>query len=561
MVIRRQLPRYFLAAAFLLLLFPPACSTRHAPPAPATHELVLLHTNDHHGHPLAFPYNGAGSVAGLPARKTFVDRVRAQNPNVLVLDAGDLNQGRPESNLFDAEPDIIGYNAIGYDAMALGNHEFDFPPAHLAKQRREAKFPFLAANVLRWDGSLLAEPYVIKHYNGFSVAILGLITPDTVNLELPGNIQDLTFADEVAAAKRFVPELKRKADIVIALTHLGIFADDTLGSRRLAREVPGLDLIVDGHSHTRLAQPLYVGGVPIVQAWQWGLVMGEARITIRDRKIVNLQWRAVPMNLPPEPPPAGQPNAQTPTPGRIPEDPALLARLEPYGRKVDELLAEVVGESDRTLTLQATPEADGPLGDLAADAVLWYARDRQPDFAIVNRGAVRTDLPAGPIRRKDIYGMMPFDNFIVVVRMSGRDLQRLFDFVGQCDPDDGAFPLVSDGVTFTVDTAAKRCLDVRIQGRPLDPGAYYTVATSSFLASGGNGYSMFKNALERWDASAFHRDVLIDYIRSMGGTVQVPPAQRVRILRPAIGNLHHEDTKPTKSTKESKSNLLLVNGY
>jgi 5'-nucleotidase/UDP-sugar diphosphatase len=523
----------------------PACAPKHAP-EPASRELVILHTNDHHGHPLAFDYQTFRNVAGLPARKTYVDHVRSRHANVLVLDAGDLNQGRPESNLFDAEPDILGYNAIGYDALCLGNHEFDFPPEHLARQRREARFPFLAANILRQDGSLLAAPYVIKEFDGFKVAILGLTTPDTINLGLPQNLRDLTFADEVAAARRFVPELKRKADIVIALTHLGIFGDDSNGSRRLAKEVPELDLIVDGHSHTRLDRPLYVGNVPIVQAWQWGLVMGEGIATVRNRKIVQFRWRAVSMNLPPPPPPQGVSGPQEPVPGRIPEDRDLLARLKPYGEKVDRLLAEVVGMAEEPLTMQATADADAPLGGLAADAILWAVRDRRPDFALVNRGAIRTDLPAGPVPRKAVYAMLPFDNSVVLVRMRGRDLQRLFDFIATCDPEDGAFPVVSDGVSFTVDVAAKRCTEVRVRGRPVDPDAFYIVATTSFLSGGGNGYAVFKSALESWDTGAFHRDVFIDYLRSLGGQIRVAPARRIILLQPSAKSLHHRDAEHTK---------------
>jgi 2',3'-cyclic-nucleotide 2'-phosphodiesterase (5'-nucleotidase family) len=260
--------------------------------------------------------------------------------------------------------------------------------------------------------------------------------------------------------------------------------------------------------------------------------MGRGVARIQGGKITSFQWEAVPINLPPAPPPEGVSGPQLPVPGRIPEDRALLAQLIPYGEKVDQLLAEVIGQNERTLTMRNGPDADAPLGVLSADAVLWYVRDRGTDFAIVNRGAIRTDLPAGPIQRKIIYGMLPFDNTISVVRLRGRDLQRRFDFVGTRDPEDGGFPVVSDGVSFTLDTAAKRCTDIRVKGRPLDPDAYYTVATTSFLVGGGNGYVMFKDALERWDSSVFHRDALVDYIRSLGGTVRVAPTRRITFLPP-----------------------------
>ncbi|MGE5607468.1 MAG: metallophosphoesterase, partial [Bacteroidota bacterium] len=144
--------------------------------APQTTELVILHTNDTHGHPLKFFDNPAPDVGGLPARATLVQQIRSQYQNVLLLDAGDFNTGRPESNFFKAEPEIIGYNYTGYDAVTLGNHEFDNSPEVLANQMKSAKFPFLATNVKNAAGKNIAKPYIIKKYKGFKVAIFGLTT-------------------------------------------------------------------------------------------------------------------------------------------------------------------------------------------------------------------------------------------------------------------------------------------------------------------------------------------------------------------------------------------------
>ena len=168
--------------AIVLMLFTFSCQTtqkaqagKEAVEAPIYH-LVVLHTNDHHGHPVAFFNYPAPNVGGLPARATLINKIRSEEDNVLVLDAGDLNTGRPESNFFKAEPDIIGYNYIGYDAMAIGNHEFDNPIEVLKKQMAMAKFPFLSANVKYKDGTYVGKPYIIKEFNGFKQFLLKIIT-------------------------------------------------------------------------------------------------------------------------------------------------------------------------------------------------------------------------------------------------------------------------------------------------------------------------------------------------------------------------------------------------
>ena len=253
-----------------------------------SNKLVILHTNDHHGHPLAFYNYPCPDQGGLPARATFVKSVRNEYSNVLVLDAGDLNTGRAESNFFDAMPDIIGYNYIGYDAMAVGNHEFDPSPAKMLKQIKASKFPWLCANISKNGKPLKGiSPYIIKDVNGVKVAILGLIDPNTYMTGNPQNIQDIEFADPVEVANELVPLLKSKADIVIALVHLGSYnpfyaKGKAIGSIRLAQEVQGIDLIIDGHSHTKMKEPLEVENkeskkkIPIVQVGKLGLAYGQS---------------------------------------------------------------------------------------------------------------------------------------------------------------------------------------------------------------------------------------------------------------------------------------------
>lgn len=494
------------------------------------HELVILHTNDTHGHPLKFYDNPADNVGGLAARCTLVNQIRSQYQNVLLLDAGDINTGRPESNFFKAEPDIKGYNLIGYDAMALGNHEFDNSLDILKKQMDLAGFSFLSANVKTKDGQYVAQPYIIKQYEGFKVAIFGLTTKEAEIVGNPQIVKDLVFEDEVAVASQLVPELRKKADIIIALVHMGLYNDDSQGSRRLAKEVPGIDLIVDGHTHTKLEVPVLVGTTPIVQAWQWGLYLGEAILTIKNKEVVQFTWKAIPVNLQTsvkkedgssELKYLGQP---------IPEDLPMLTILQPYADQVETELKTVIGTAEDLFPNKEVRFKETALGDLVADSMLWYTQNLKTDFALQNGGGIRTDLPAGPITKKNIYEILPFDNSVVVVTLKGTDVQALFDFIATIPQGKGAFPQVSEGVSFTINYDTGKCENILINGKPIDPDRNYKIATNSFMATGGDGYVAFTNAVEKYDTSFFQRDAFIDYLIYLGGNVKPDVKGRIQII-------------------------------
>ncbi|HNU00147.1 MAG TPA: 5'-nucleotidase C-terminal domain-containing protein [Acidobacteriota bacterium] len=529
---RPQPSLIWLVLALAVALALAACGARQAsapPPAaaPAEAELVILHTNDHHGHPLKYDLPGCPGVGGLAARLTLVNGVRSRHANVLVLDAGDVNQGRPESNLFLGEPDFIGYNAIGYDAMALGNHEFDAARTVLMEQKAAARFPFLSANILTADGKPLVEPYLIRRFPGFTVAVLGLTTAETRTLALPRNIRDLTIADEVATARRYLPELRRKADVVVALVHLGISEDPGFGSRRLARECPEFDLIVDGHTHTFMDRPFYEGRVPIVQAWARGIVMGQATLRLRNRRVAGLEWQPLPVNVALTPGALFHDPKVAPPAERLVEDTALLAQMAEYGAKVDAMLAAVIGHAPATYRNNPGRAGGYSLGGLVCDALLWYTRTQGADFALMNRGSIRADLPEGPIPLKAVYAALPFDNTAVIVTLSGADVQALFDYTATIESFQGASPIVSAGVSAVLDHAARRARDIRINGQPLDPAATYRVVTNSFVAAGGDGYEVFKRG-QLYDTTVYMREIFAAYIQESGASLV--PDDRPRII-------------------------------
>jgi len=523
---------------FLLLGLHSACSTRHVDKHHKEHpayRLVVLHTNDTHGHPVRFFYYPAPDVGGLPARATLIRQIREENENVLVLDAGDINTGRAESNLFKAKPDIEGYNYIGYDAMVLGNHEFDNPIDILKAQMEWAHFPFLSANVKTKNGDYLTRRYIIKEFGGFKVAIFGLTTKETEIIGNPEYIKNLVFEDEIKIAKRLAPELKRKADIVIALVHMGLYPSLGKGSKRLASEVSSIDLIIDGHTHTRLDSPVIIKNPSghktfIVQAWKWGLVLGRVDLWIKNREAIDLDFKAMPINLKTLKRMSDGTKVYHFVGKEIKEDEKLAKFLQTYVDKVDSMLSEVIGHAEETFFYSKVRERETALGDLIADSMLWYTKNMGVDFAIQNGGGIRADLFEGQITMQSLYEILPFDNSVVVVTLKGSDLQSLFDFIATISGGRGAFPQVSKGLSFTINRVTGRCENIRVNGDPIDPGRTYKIATNSYLANGGDGYKIFLNAVGRYDTSMFQRDVFIQYIKYLGGMIKPKARGRIGII-------------------------------
>ena len=508
-------------------------SDKHYPPV---YHLIVLYTNDTHGHPVKFQDGPVPDVGGLPARATLVRDIRSKNPNILVLDAGDLNTGGAESDFFRAAPDILGYNYIGYDAMVLGNHEFDNPIEVLKEQMAKARFPFLSANIRTKDGNYIGIPYIIKQFAGFKVAVLGLTTKDTQTTGNPENIKELLFEDEIEVAKKLVPELRKQADIVIALTHLGIYKGHDRGSKKLATQVSGIDLIVDGNTDTKLDAPIIINApnsdhkTLIVEAWHWGLVLGRIDLWIRDRKVIDFKMELIPINLKRIVKKSDGTTDYHFIGKEIKEDKELLKLLQPYVDKVEAFLSERIGYAERTFWNKEERKRETALGDLVADSLLWYMRKFNPDFAFQNGGAIRATLPEGPIIKKTIFDMLPFDSTAVVLSLKGNDVQVLFDYVATVQPGNGAFPQVSNGISFTINRGTGRCENILIDGNPIDPDKTYKIVTNSYLGSGGDGYKVFLKAVDRFNSSTFQRNILVEYIKHLGGNIKPEVKGRITVI-------------------------------
>jgi 5'-nucleotidase / UDP-sugar diphosphatase len=513
-----RVPVVLVAAAALLL----GCATPSAPPPI---RLTVLHTNDHHGR---FWPNGDGEY-GLAARKTLVDRIRAEvaaaGGHLLLLDGGDVNTGVPESDLQDAEPDFKGMNRLGYDAMAVGNHEFDKPLEVLARQRGWLQFPMLAANIYR-DGRRMFEPYRVFERGGWRIAVVGLTTDDTPRMVLPDNVRGIEFRAPAGELAALLPELRAQADMVIAATHMGHYSDgrhgvNAPGDVELARAVRGLDLIVGGHSQNPVCMlaenrrdEAYVPGTPcapdrqngawIVQAHEWGKYVGRADFELRAGAVELLRYRLLPVNLMQR----SSDGTRRPVAELLPEDAALRAFLQPFQDNGQARLGLEVGSSDGVLDgdrsrVRAMPTT---LGTLVARAMMERAG---ADLALMNAGGIRDSLPAGRISYRDVLKVHPFGNQLVVVRLTGAELLDYLRAAAQMTPGSGAFAQLA-GARLSIQGG--QLVEARIGGQPIDPRREYRLALNHFTAAGGDGYPKLSDHPGHVNTGLVDADVLRAFI-------------------------------------------------
>lgn len=432
-----------------------------------TVKFMILHTNDHHGH---FWKNHENKF-GMAARKTLIDKYRMaakkEGRNVFLLSAGDINTGSFESDLLEAEPDFIGMNHLGYDAMALGNHEFDNPLEVTMKQKNWANFPFLSANIFYADsGERVFTPSTIFEREGVKVGIYGLTT-EMISPRTDDKRQ-LEFRDPVIVAKVDIPKLAFETDLIIGLTHLGCYHDnpsliDRTGDIHLVRNVPGFDMIIGGHSQIALHEPIWEGRVPIVQAKEYGEFLGKLEFEVFHGRAQNFRYELIPVE-------------------NIEEDAQTLALLAPYNEKAKGLGERVIAKSqdffvgkDRNFVRSE----EAPLGNLIGAA---YMAKTGADIAIVGGGAIRNDLRAGDITFKDVKEILPFGNTLTTALLSADELKNyLAPIVKIADGSkNGAFPQMS-GIEVTVDNE-EIIHKIKVGGLEISSDKKYKIVMDAYLA-------------------------------------------------------------------------------
>ena len=487
-----------------------------------SYQLTILHTNDHHGHFAKFDPYPVFDVGGLAAQSTLVNVIRAdvekRKGHTLLLSSGDVNTGVPESDMLDAEPDFKLMNLIGYDAMTLGNHEFDKPLDVLMKQKGWAEFPFLSANIISVNtGSLLFDPYIIKEFDGLKVAIFGLTTEETPILVVPETVKDLEFKSTIDTAKALVPKLREEADLVIGLTHMGFYEESggkykAPGVFKLAREVPGIDVIMDGHSHTPVEEPVIINGTILVQAGEWSKYVGRLDLNIDTefKRVVYSEYELIPVNMKRRVKYKEQNYYVYLDKGYI-EDKKILEAMQPYLEKADEALSLRVGKSlvklDGDRKLVRSQETN--LANLVTDAM---RSKTGADIAFQNAGGIRADIAPGTITYRDILKVQPFGNTLVIMYMTGKQILDVLNYAATIKPGNGAFLQVS-GLKWTRHKG--KAENVMIDNAPVDMDRIYKVVTNSFVAAGGDGYAMLKD-VQKIDSGFVDADSLREYIEKSG---------------------------------------------
>ena len=463
-----------------------------------TLELMILHTNDHHGRLFNY-WHELNEVAGLAARAEIIKQQTENNENYLLLDAGDFNTGVYESLLYNAEPDIQAYNIIGYNAVTLGNHEFYGDLARVKQQIEWAKFPMLSANIFDQENQLVAEPYTIfTMANGVKVAVLGLTTTHKTLAS------DFVIRDDVEAAQYFVPLLREEADVVIVLAHLGIYdlgEEELYGSIRLATHVPGIDLIVDGDTHTLLEEPLYVNGIPIVQAGDRGRYLGKAILNIDEttRAVSLTSWETVAMMREYNDPPF-----------EINEN--VFDVIEVFRQRAISDGNVLLGKTERPFRRYNMNNRITALGRVVCESFKLAAISYDAEVAITVSGAIRGDILPGEIRYSDVYNILPFRNHLVVLELPGTVLLEIITVSFLEKIDTSAFLQYSNNVGII--QRPPNIVTPNLTGDEIQPDRIYKVVTTSFLADGGGGYTQFEYAINRIDLEITEDAAMADYIKN-----------------------------------------------
>ncbi|EBK2702130.1 bifunctional UDP-sugar hydrolase/5'-nucleotidase [Salmonella enterica subsp. enterica] len=523
-------------ALALLAAFALASQPAQAYEKDKTYKITILHTNDHHGHFWRSEYG----EYGLAAQKTLVDSIRKEvaqeGGSVLLLSGGDINTGVPESDLQDAEPDFRGMNLIGYDAMAVGNHEFDNPLTVLRQQEKWAKFPFLSANIYQKStGERLFKPWAIFTRQDIKIAVIGLTTDDTAKIGNPEYFTDIEFRKPAEEAKVVIQELNmnEKPDVIIATTHMGHYDNGDHGSNapgdvEMARSLPAgsLAMIVGGHSQDPVCmasenkkQANYVPGTPcapdkqngiwIVQAHEWGKYVGRADFEFRNGEMKMVNYQLIPVNLKKKVTwDNGKSERVLYTP-EIAENPQMLSLLTPFQNKGKAQLEVKIGsvngllEGDRSKVRFVQTNMGRVI--LAAQIARTGA-----DFGVMSGGGIRDSIEAGDITYKSVLKVQPFGNIVVYADMNGKEVVDYLTAVAQMKPDSGAYPQFAN-VSFVAKEG--KLTDLKIKGEPVDPAKTYRMATLSFNATGGDGYPRIDNKPGYVNTGFIDAEVLKEFIQ------------------------------------------------
>ncbi|MFH1725485.1 MAG: bifunctional UDP-sugar hydrolase/5'-nucleotidase [Elusimicrobiota bacterium] len=459
----------------------------------------MLHTNDIHGWIMARPDRKAGGrmVGGAAALARVVKRERGKGGPMLLLDAGDWFQGTPEGTITRGRSVADIFNALEYDAVTLGNHEYDYGEEPLKALIARLEVPVVGSNVhgVAGGGPVdYVKPYIVKEVAGVKVGIFGLLTTRMPVITIPKNVAGLRFPDEVETARRMVAALREAgADVVVALSHIARGAAERGGSlsdRDLAERVSGIDLIVGGHAHVPVFEPerdQRTGTLIVNTGWALTRV-GRAVLEIdpERKRVVSSKGELVDLWI-----------------DEVGEDPEIRKIVEKYQEEVGRRLEVVIATA--SVTLEHDREKISSLGVWVTDCIRRWTKTQ---IAFQNGGGIRADLRAGPVRLRDIFEIMPFDNYVVTLYMSGAGVRSILEHGVSRAPG----KVQVSGLRFKYDPdapAGRRLREVSVGGRPLADDEVYSVSAPDFLVLGGDDYEAFGEGTDKAVTGTLSRDALI----------------------------------------------------
>ncbi|KNF09708.1 bifunctional UDP-sugar hydrolase/5'-nucleotidase periplasmic precursor UshA [Gottschalkia purinilytica] len=463
----------------------------------STKEIIIVHTNDTHSRLKEDESEGMG----FAKIATKIKALKSSNPNVLLLDAGDTLHGKPISSISKGESVVEVMNTVGYDAMVPGNHDFNYGQDRLLELSKKMKFPLISSNIIKEDRSKYLTSYVIKEVDGIKIGIFGLSTPETTYKTNPKNVKGLTFKNPIESAKEMVSELKEKrVDVVVALTHLGLDESSIDTSQKVADNVSGIDLIIDGHSHTTLEKGKWVGNTLIAQTGDYDKNLGIVTLKFEGNKVTSKEAKLFTKE-----------EAKLLNPDKSVLD--IISKIEEDNKKIT---SQIIGKSNKRLDgeRESVRAGETNLSNLITDAMIKYSG---ADIAITNGGGIRASIEAGEITKGNIIDVLPFGNYAVLKEIRGSNIVKALEHGTSDYPKSkGAFPQVG-GLTYTLNlfkSKGNRVTNVKVNGVPIDLNKSYKVVTNDFMAAGGDGYTMLEDEKLLLELPALD-EIVIEYIQQL----------------------------------------------
>ncbi|MDD5898727.1 MAG: bifunctional UDP-sugar hydrolase/5'-nucleotidase [Clostridia bacterium] len=545
-----------LALTMLLCAFAPAMAEEAA--GDLAGKLIILHTNDVHGRAVA-----SGSAFGYARVAALKKGLEARGAEVLLMDAGDFSQGTPIVNLGYGKNAVDFMNAAGYDVATLGNHEFDWGADNMEQNMANAAFTVLCANLTRTaDGSLVLGANKVFEVAGMKVGVFGLATPETMTKAHPDKVKGITFAQAeelYAVAQAQVAELEAaECDLIVCLAHLGD-ADESITNRSMdvTANVTGIDLLIDGHSHSTIDGGVTEGDTLRVSTGEYGKAIGYVvveKIVKDDTTSISLTPGLYTI--------AENAEAELVLGAGLPADEEVAAIVNGVNDAVEAELSATFASTEVLLDGNRAPGVrtqETNLGDFAADAILWAAKqalgEDKVDAALTNGGGIRASIEVGDVTMKTMKTVFPFGNEVATITITGAELLEALEAATWSTPDAiGAFPQVA-GIEFTLDTTVpyengemypnstyyapakpgSRVTIATVGGQPWAADAEYVIATNDFTAAGGDTYYVFAYpyAQTGYKTGVALEDALVNYTQTvLGGVIgaqYAEPAGRITI--------------------------------